>query len=201
MLWDASSVKGFSLQASDGAFGSVSDLLFDDVDWSLRWLVVDTQFWPLNRSVDVSLASVRGPNFSGRAFQTTQTLEALGAEFSADDHIARSEDPHLLSLSAFIGYAVVATDGDIGHVADVLVDREDGAIKFVAVHTADWWPGVKVLIAPASVVEVDTETRRLVLDIEGERVRAAPVFDSAATLDGMEDAKFLTYFGIRWTES
>ena len=33
MLWDACTMIGYSPVASDGEFGTVSDLLFDDTDW------------------------------------------------------------------------------------------------------------------------------------------------------------------------
>ena len=43
MLWDASAINGCAIEASDGRLGTVSDLLFEDVGWIVRWLVVDTQ--------------------------------------------------------------------------------------------------------------------------------------------------------------
>jgi len=45
MLWKATALKGRVIAASDGKLGTVSDLLFDDVSWQLRWLVVDTGHW------------------------------------------------------------------------------------------------------------------------------------------------------------
>ena len=42
MLWNASAINGYAIEASDGTLGAVSDLLFDDVGWAVRWLVVDT---------------------------------------------------------------------------------------------------------------------------------------------------------------
>jgi hypothetical protein len=42
MLWNASAINGYAISASDGRFGTVSDFLFDDVSWLVRWLVVDT---------------------------------------------------------------------------------------------------------------------------------------------------------------
>ena len=48
MLRVGSSLKGYEVEASDGRVGSVQDLLFDDISWKLRWLVVDTGDW-LNR--------------------------------------------------------------------------------------------------------------------------------------------------------
>jgi hypothetical protein len=51
MLWHASAVNGFSIEASDGDIGTVSDFLFDDASWKVRWLVVDTGNWLSGRKV------------------------------------------------------------------------------------------------------------------------------------------------------
>ncbi len=45
MLWDVSAITGYAIEASDGLLGTVSDLLFEDVGWTIRWLVVDTGNW------------------------------------------------------------------------------------------------------------------------------------------------------------
>ena len=45
MLRLGSSLKGYKIAATDGSIGSVSDLLFDDTTWKLRWMVVDTGGW------------------------------------------------------------------------------------------------------------------------------------------------------------
>jgi len=42
MLRNASALKGYSITANDGSLGAVSDLLFDDASWTIRWLAVDT---------------------------------------------------------------------------------------------------------------------------------------------------------------
>ena len=42
MLRVASSLNGYDIEASDGIAGTLEDLLFDDVSWKLRWLVVDS---------------------------------------------------------------------------------------------------------------------------------------------------------------
>ena len=51
MLQNASAIKGYKIAASDGLIGSVSDFLFDDGTWSVRWLVVDTGNWLGGRKV------------------------------------------------------------------------------------------------------------------------------------------------------
>ena len=41
MLWDASTIIGCRLLGRDGEGGTVSDLLFDDTSWHMRWIVMD----------------------------------------------------------------------------------------------------------------------------------------------------------------
>ena len=51
MLRNASAIKGYAIAATDGRLGTVSDFLFDDASWLVRWLVVDTGKWLSGRKV------------------------------------------------------------------------------------------------------------------------------------------------------
>ncbi len=51
MLQVVSALKGYSIEAKDGRLGAVSDFLFDDTTWKVRWLVVDTGRWLTGRKV------------------------------------------------------------------------------------------------------------------------------------------------------
>ena len=51
MLRNAAEIDGYAIAASDGHLGTVSDFLFDDVSWLIRWLVVDTGNWLSGRQV------------------------------------------------------------------------------------------------------------------------------------------------------
>ncbi|MEY9773697.1 hypothetical protein ABIA14_006038 [Sinorhizobium fredii] len=42
MLWSSSHLTGCGIEATDGAIGTISDLLFDDETWTVRLLVVGT---------------------------------------------------------------------------------------------------------------------------------------------------------------
>jgi hypothetical protein len=42
-----------------------------------------------------------------------------------------SRDPNLRSARAVTGYGLRATDGDLGHVEDFLVDEQDWAIRYL----------------------------------------------------------------------
>jgi len=51
MLQVLSALKGYGVEASDGRVGTISDFLFDDRIWKVRWLVVDTGTWLTGRKV------------------------------------------------------------------------------------------------------------------------------------------------------
>jgi len=59
MLKPSSQFKGLTIAASDGDLGSVTDLYFDDLSWTIRYLVVDTGTWLPGRQVLISPLSVR----------------------------------------------------------------------------------------------------------------------------------------------
>ncbi len=51
MLRAASDLNGYSIAANDGLIGHVSDVLFDDDSWLVRWVVVETGDWLADRKV------------------------------------------------------------------------------------------------------------------------------------------------------
>jgi len=58
MLKPTSGFKGLTIAAIDGDLGSVADLYFDDLSWTVRYLVVDTGTWLPGRQVLISPLSV-----------------------------------------------------------------------------------------------------------------------------------------------
>jgi uncharacterized protein YrrD len=51
MMLAVSALKGFAIEARDGKIGTVSDFLFDDRSWKIRWMVVDTGGWLTGRKI------------------------------------------------------------------------------------------------------------------------------------------------------
>jgi sporulation protein YlmC with PRC-barrel domain len=58
MQFVASALKGYDIQAEDGIIGTVSDFLFDDTTWALRWLVVDNSTWLSERRLLLHPSSI-----------------------------------------------------------------------------------------------------------------------------------------------
>ena len=67
MILVGSALKGFVVEASDGKIGTVSDFLFDDKTWKIRWMVVDTGGWLTGRKVLIHPSAIGLPDYVSQA--------------------------------------------------------------------------------------------------------------------------------------
>ena len=77
MLWDESVLKDYAIQASDGRLGTVSDFLFEDSSWVIRWLVADTGNWLSGRKVLLPLSALGLPDSTQRQFPVKLTMQQV----------------------------------------------------------------------------------------------------------------------------
>jgi sporulation protein YlmC with PRC-barrel domain len=250
MLWKASAINGYAIAASDGELGTVSDLLFDDASWLVRWLVVDTGNWlpgrrvllppsvlghpdstgekfsvrltmqqvkdspdidterPVSRQAETTIYDyygwspywgtgfyMGGYSYSGGAMAGAPALEVRQREEAIADAHRRDDDPHLRSIEAVTGYHIHATDGEIGHVEDFLMQDTDWSIHYLVVDTKNWWPAKKVLISPRSAREIDWSNRLVNLNVVRETVKNSPAYDASTMVDRTYEKQFHSYYG------
>ncbi len=105
---------------------------------------------------------------------------------------------NLVSLNGLRNSTVDASDGEIGHVESLLVDTRTWTIKYLVVHTSDWWADKKVLILPDTIERIDYVRGRIDLRVTREKVRGSPDFVAEETIDGAFDEQFHIYYGIKW---
>ena len=257
MLRTASQIHGYSIAATDGHLGTVSDFLFEDGSWSIRWLVVDTGKWlsgrkvllptsvladidpgeqdftisltkqqvkdspdlgsdqPVSRQMEANvydhygwdpywmsdfyvggMGGMGGYGLMGSTMADSPSLRAR--RHAIDDARARQHeggDPHLRSTQAVTGYHIHATDGEIGHVKDFLVNDANWSIHYLIVDTTNWWAGNKVLISPRSVQQIDWEQKLVHLDVDRQKVKDSPTYDASVSVDPAYETQFRTYYG------
>ncbi len=262
MLNVVSSLKGFAIQAKDGGLGTVSDFLFDDSTWKVRWLVVDTGKWLTGRKVLIHPSAVGHADYGSReltvALTKTQVKDspdiaqdrpvsqqmqndlygyygwdplwgggmysgglyggAMGgiasplstrAYFGAGavreaerDEVSYNEgDPNLRSIAEVTGYHVHATDGNIGHVENFLVDSESWGVRYLIVDTSNWWVGQHVLLAPYAVKDVDWPGHRIQLDVTRDKVKSSPSWNPANIIGGDFEKRLHSHYdwpGYGW---
>jgi sporulation protein YlmC with PRC-barrel domain len=95
MLQLFSTLKGYRVAASDGRIGTVSDILFDDRSWKLRWLVVDTGTWLPGRMVLIHPSAI-GPVDHG----TREIGAALSREQVKESPDIRQDEPVSLQMES-----------------------------------------------------------------------------------------------------
>lgn len=91
-----------------------------------------------------------------------------------------------------------ASNGEIGHVEDFLVDDAGWSIRYIKVDTRNWWPGERVLISPRLAREIDWADKLIHLDVSRQKVKDSPSYDPSIMVDGAYEEKSLTYYGIGW---
>ncbi len=69
-----------------GAIGQVTDFLFDDESWVVRYLVVQTGEWLSDRSVLISPIAIGHPARSYRTLRVPMTTDQVRNSPSVDTH-------------------------------------------------------------------------------------------------------------------
>ena len=91
-------------------------------------------------------------------------------------------DPHLRSTKAVNGYHVQATDGEIGHVEDFIIDDETWAIRYLVVDTGNWRAGKKVLVSPRWIDRVSWGDSEVYVKLSRAAIQASPEYTEESAL-------------------
>lgn len=224
MLRKMKDIKGFSIGARDGDIGEASDFIFDDKNWTVRYLVADTQRWLPGRRVLISPILVDRVDWENKRVPVLLTQEqvknspdiSMNEELSAQDEVkyynyyglpyywagdeiwgpvtlpqelvAESFDrklalteeanqSHLRSMKDVAGYSIQATDGEIGHVEDFIIDDEAWTIRYALIDTRNWLPGKQILVAPQWIAHVDWKNSKVYFNLSREAIKTGPEFD------------------------
>jgi uncharacterized protein YrrD len=94
----------------------------------------------------------------------------------------KGRDPHLRSTKYVSGYYVKATDGEIGHVDDFIIDDETWAIRYLVIDTGNWWPGKRVLISPRWIERVSWDDSSVFVKVLRDAVKQSPEYTEESLL-------------------
>lgn len=106
MMFAASALKGYAIEATDGRLGTVDDLLFDDHTWKVRWMVVDTGKWLSGRKVLIHPSAVTQLDYERRVLPVgltkVQVEESPG--ISEDQPMSRQMEGSLFNYYGYDPY-------------------------------------------------------------------------------------------------
>ena len=105
-LRSGNEVTGYTIRATDDSVGHVEDLLIDDSDWTIRYLVVDTRNWLPGRKVLIAPTWVREISWDDREVSVVLTREQIerSPEYDPEVPVGREYEEGLYGHYRSPGY-------------------------------------------------------------------------------------------------
>ncbi len=91
-------------------------------------------------------------------------------------------DSHLRSTHDVNGHHIQASDGEVGHVEDFIVDDETWTIRYLIVETHNWWPGKKVLVSPKWIESISWPESKVFVNLSRDTIKQSPEYSEESLL-------------------
>ena len=101
----------------------------------------------------------------------------------------------LRNLKDLQGYALRATDGDIGTITDFYFDDARWVVRYLVVETGSWLASRKVLISPVSIGTPNHDDKVLPVSISREQVKHSPDIDTDQPVSRQHEVLYLDHYG------
>jgi uncharacterized protein YrrD len=101
----------------------------------------------------------------------------------------------LRNLKDLQGYALRATDGDIGTVKDFYFDDDRWAVRYLVVETGTWLNSRRVLVSPVSLGMPNHDEKVLPVSITRKQVKDSPDIDTEKPVSRQHEMDYLGYYG------
>jgi hypothetical protein len=103
--------------------------------------------------------------------------------------------PHLHAASEVLGYDILASDGEIGHVSDFILDEDEWSVRAAVAATRNWLPGKHVLVPVSRLDEVDWSEERLEVRMTREEIKKGPEYDPHKPINVELEARVYDFEG------
>lgn len=121
------------------------------------------------------------PNWGGQGVPLAGYEIGIIPPSGFSDHVAARGSIHLHSMNEVEGYAVEATDGDLGHVDDFLVD-EQWQVRYLSIDTERRLPAKETVVAVDWLRGIQWGDRKVIVALSREQIRESPPYDPARGL-------------------
>ena len=103
-------------------------------------------------------------------------------------------DTHLRSTHGVSGYTIQATDGEIGHVEDFIIDHETLEIRYLVIATMNWWPGKKILVSPKWIERVSWNESKVFVNLLRETIKQSPEYTEESLITRDYESKLHQHY-------
>jgi hypothetical protein len=105
-----------------------------------------------------------------------------------------NEPSNLRSANSVRGYYIHATDGDIGHVEDFIVDDHSWVIRYLAVDTINWFPARKVLVSPHWIESISWADATVCINLTRSEIKGSPEYDPSQPINRAAEEQLYDYY-------
>lgn len=158
---------------------------------------VDTQK-PVSRQKELAIFKhYQIPLYWGPAGAAMAGGSGVVAMDESSSKSAELDEPchHLRSAREMRDYYIKASDGDMGHVEDFLVDDQAWMIRYFAVDTKNWLPARKVLVSPQWIQSISWDQASIHVDLTRDRIKDSPDYDPVQPVNRGYEAHLYDYYG------
>lgn len=134
MLRSMHDLENYSIAAIDGEIGHVTDFLFDDKEWVIRYFIVETGSWLSSRKVLISPIGIRKTNWLDKLLPVSITQEQVKNSPNIDTNktVTRQHEIDLLDYYSYPYYwgngmyphLLISGFGEPAHTKQETVDIE-----------------------------------------------------------------------------
>jgi len=106
MLRSTNDLRGYTLRATDGEIGTVDDFLFDDEQWTIRYMVANTGGWLTGRLVLISPIVLGDADWEAKALAVALTRSQVeqSPDIATDQPVSRQREAELAQYYGYLPY-------------------------------------------------------------------------------------------------
>jgi len=152
---------------------------------------------PISRQAEIELHEHYDwtPYWTGGGF-AAPVIEPSSEEKKRAAAVASEKaDTSLRDTEEVIGYRIHATDGDIGHAEDFVIEDESWIIRYLVVDTRNWLPGRSVLIAPQWIEKISWSDSKIWIDLLKGQIKDSPRYDPSAPINQEYETRLYDFYG------
>lgn len=105
-----------------------------------------------------------------------------------------SDESRLRSAQDVYDYRVQASDGELGHVVDLVFDTSAWRIHYFIIDTGNWLPGRKVAMPPQWITDIRTRDWSTEVDAARDTLQNCPTIASDAVLSEAQVKEIRSHF-------
>jgi hypothetical protein len=152
---------------------------------------------PLSRQAEIELHKHYDwtPYWTGGGFAAPAVEPSSEEKEKAAIAAKVKVDPSLRSAQEVIGYHIHATDGDIGHAEDFILDDESWTIRYLVVDTRNWLPGRSVLISPQWIEKISWSDSKVWINLLKDQIKDSPRYDPSAPINQEYETRLYDFYG------